>query len=217
MAKQSRLYAATKKKLRIILRKYNIFFNFNFPLILILGYYLYAEASNPASPGDKSRLLSKPFPATQGRCLTFWYHMYGSGIGQLNVILEKIKGGVPQTVWSKSGQQGNEWKRAQVTLESDSKYKASHNTLQGTYMRLLGDIDFIFSCQAQFLTCSVVSRVFGSLTRVFGSLTRVFGSLTRVFGSLTRDLFSCHFPYLLTTVLSSLSFCLPFLYPIDCI
>ena len=91
-------------------------------MLTIPGNYLYVEASSPAQEGDKARLLSKQFPATAGRCLSFWYHMYGESTGTLNVYL-KEKDGKSTLAWSKSGDQGDQWKEAKLTLESNLDYK----------------------------------------------------------------------------------------------
>ena len=78
--------------------------------------------------GAKAKLLSRTFPATGGRCLTFWYHMYGEGMGQLNVYIKPVTGSL-RNVWSLSGDQGDEWKMAQVTLISDSsEYQVNSGT-----------------------------------------------------------------------------------------
>lgn len=69
--------------------------------------------------GEKARLISRTFPPTGGRCLTFWYHMYGSSMGELNVYNKPVTGSL-RKVWSLSGDQGNDWKMAQVTLDSNS-------------------------------------------------------------------------------------------------
>ena len=70
--------------------------------------------------GEKARLLSRTFPSTSGRCLTFWYHMYGSGMGELNVYVKPTKGAPMTKVWSLNGDKGDEWKMAQVTLISSA-------------------------------------------------------------------------------------------------
>ena len=70
--------------------------------------------------GLKARLLSRTFPSTSGRCLTFWYHMYGSGMGELNVYVKPAKAAAMTKVWSLNGDQGDEWKMAQVTLISSA-------------------------------------------------------------------------------------------------
>ena len=91
------------------------------------GKYLYVEASSPAQDGDKGRLLSNQFPATAGRCLSFWYHMYGSSTGTLNVyILDKDDKST--LVWSKSGEQGDKWIQAKVSLASSLSYQVRRRT-----------------------------------------------------------------------------------------
>ena len=42
--------------------------------------------------------------------MTFYYHMYGSTIGELNVYNNGSK------VWSRKGPQGNQWYKATVKL-----------------------------------------------------------------------------------------------------
>lgn len=86
------------------------------------GSYLYVEASSPAQEGDQARLLSEQFTATQGRCLSFWYHMYGSSTGTLNVLILD-KDGTSNLAWSKSGDQGDQWREAKLTLESKVEFK----------------------------------------------------------------------------------------------
>ena len=86
------------------------------------GSYLYVEASSPAQEGDQAKLLSEQFPATAGRCLSFWYHMYGSSTGTLNVHIMD-KDGKSTLVWSKSGDLGNQWREAKLTLENKVEYK----------------------------------------------------------------------------------------------
>lgn len=88
---------------------------------LFSGFYLYAEASSPASTGNKARLLSKEFPATEGRCLSFWYHMYGVGMGSLNVILEDANG--EHQIWKEFGNKGNKWHLGHVTVDSNITHK----------------------------------------------------------------------------------------------
>lgn len=59
---------------------------------LVLGYYMYIEASRPRVQGDKARLLSPLFNVTSARgpkgsgrigyCVAFYYHMKGKHIGE---------------------------------------------------------------------------------------------------------------------------------------
>ncbi|KAF3848793.1 hypothetical protein F7725_015290 [Dissostichus mawsoni] len=73
-------------------------------------YYLHMEAS-PMLPGQSVRLLSRPLRGSRGpQCLSFYYHMYGSGTGQLSVHLHKD--GEDALLWKLSGEQSVAWLRA---------------------------------------------------------------------------------------------------------
>ena len=96
-----------------------------------LGYYLYAETSGILK-GDQAQLVSLTFPATKGRCMTFWYHMYGSGMGDLNVYVNI--NGTKHKVWTMSGDQGDEWKMARVTLVSKG-YPYQVNTTYKSFFK----------------------------------------------------------------------------------
>lgn len=86
------------------------------------GFYMYTEASSPRQTGDKARLespLQQPTPG--GKCLEFWYHMFGSTMGSLVVY---VKNNVQKSqIWKKSGNQGNLWLKARVTLKSAGNFK----------------------------------------------------------------------------------------------
>ena len=92
--------------------------------IVFLGYYLYFEASSPAKQGDTACFhSSKDFAAGSCYRLTFWYHMLGSAMGKLSVQIKNNGGGSTRTVFEKSGQQGDKWLQANVTVTSSSSYK----------------------------------------------------------------------------------------------
>ena len=56
------------------------------------GSYVFIEASQPRVAGDRAILNSPSFKA-DGQCkLNFWYHMYGSGIADLNLHLVNESG-----------------------------------------------------------------------------------------------------------------------------
>ena len=78
------------------------------------GYYVYIETSSPRNSGDKARLLG---PAVNGNgqpmCFTFWYNMFGDHVAALNILTKKGST-LSSPIWTKSGQQGNTWKQAQV-------------------------------------------------------------------------------------------------------
>ncbi|XP_071486327.1 MAM and LDL-receptor class A domain-containing protein 1-like [Diadema antillarum] len=75
------------------------------------GYYMYIESSSPQVLGDEARLWTPSYPAAGGHCVEFYYHMYGSSIGTLNVYVVQSGGSVSQSLpaWSRSADQGNEW------------------------------------------------------------------------------------------------------------
>ncbi|KAI8780792.1 MAM and LDL-receptor class A domain-containing protein 2, partial [Biomphalaria glabrata] len=81
------------------------------------GHYMYIETSNPRVPGDVARMLTPVYPATDGRCLKYWYHMYGSSMGTLAVYLRDVRGN-DLLLDNKVGNFGNQWLLAQVDLIS---------------------------------------------------------------------------------------------------
>ncbi|XP_046856288.1 uncharacterized protein LOC124449412 [Xenia sp. Carnegie-2017] len=83
----------------------------------IYGKYFFIETSQ--KQGDKAWLVSRSFFNSR-KCLTFYYHMYGNNIGSLNVY-RKIYGN-KYKFWSKSGNQGNSWFKAQVNVVNSLKY-----------------------------------------------------------------------------------------------
>jgi len=84
---------------------------------------MFIETSNPRNPNDKAHLESEEFQPTgaSGRCLKFWYHMYGSTIGSLNVWMSS--NGSTGMIWSLSGDQKNQWKYAQAPVSSKNVYQ----------------------------------------------------------------------------------------------
>ena len=77
-----------------------------------LGNYLFIETSSPRKQGDNAK-LELSVPASGPRCLTFFYHMYGSSMGSLNVFDGN------KNVFTKTGDQGNNWFKAEVTIMSN--------------------------------------------------------------------------------------------------
>lgn len=74
-------------------------------------------------PGQSVRLLSRPLRGSRGpQCLHFYYHMYGSGTGQLKVHLSKD--GEDVLLWQRSGEQSIAWLRATAEYQCDSQHQA---------------------------------------------------------------------------------------------
>ncbi|XP_034752682.1 MAM domain-containing protein 2-like [Etheostoma cragini] len=98
-----------------------------------LGYYLHMEAS-PMLPGQRVRLLSRPLRGSRGlQCLRFYYHMYGSGTGQLSVQLHR--NGEDALLWQLSGEQSIAWLRATVEYQSDSQHQIVFEATRGSSVR----------------------------------------------------------------------------------
>ena len=76
---------------------------------LLTGLYFYFDAL-PFVFGDNAKLTFALPRNDSSYCLTFYYHMHGSGIETLNVYSGNNK------VFTKSGNQGNYWKRAMRTV-----------------------------------------------------------------------------------------------------
>ncbi|MHC5110757.1 MAG: S8 family serine peptidase [Planctomycetota bacterium] len=81
------------------------------------GYYMYTETSGPLAPGN-SAILEGPcidLSAEVIASLRFWYHMYGSGVGSLDVEIS-TDCATWTNVWSLSGYQGSSWYEGEVDL-----------------------------------------------------------------------------------------------------
>ncbi|KAM4634399.1 MAM domain-containing protein 2-like [Polymixia lowei] len=98
-----------------------------------LGYYMHIEAS-PMLPGQNVRLLSRPLRGSRGpQCLRFYYHMYGSGTGQLSVHLDK--GSDDVLLWQRSGEQSIAWLRATVEYQCDLQHQIVFEATRGSSVR----------------------------------------------------------------------------------
>lgn len=97
--------------------------------VCISGHYMYIETSAPRKQGDKARLLSEDFAPTtsSGRCLKFWYHMYGATIGTLRILVKTGPGNQSETaIWELSGNFGNQWYSGQAPVTSGVMYQVTH-------------------------------------------------------------------------------------------
>ena len=75
---------------------------------------MYIETSSPRVAGDNAK-LQLSVPGNGGlSCLEFYYHMYGDTMGTLTVFSGS---GV---VFSASGNHGNTWIHAKITIHFDS-------------------------------------------------------------------------------------------------
>ena len=85
---------------------------------------MYIETSGRRVRGDKAKLNSPLMNFTGHMCLEFFYHMYGSSIGTLSVI---INGST--TVFSVTGNQGKEWLENRTTLSLFGMYMVRHSSM----------------------------------------------------------------------------------------
>ncbi|KAJ7393860.1 hypothetical protein OS493_003527 [Desmophyllum pertusum] len=74
------------------------------------GSYLYIEASHPRTEDDVAILSFSGTNSKPVVCLTFYYHMYGNDINELYLYNRG------KNVWRMSGDQGDEWKKAQIII-----------------------------------------------------------------------------------------------------
>ena len=87
------------------------------------GWYLYIETSYPRVPNDTARLVSARVPSTNGKCLQFWYHMYGDHVDNLTVYMKTGSRMTP--LWQKQGTQGDRWRHGLVNIVSSQMFQVS--------------------------------------------------------------------------------------------
>ncbi|XP_055957690.1 MAM and LDL-receptor class A domain-containing protein 1-like [Patella vulgata] len=115
---------------------------------LSTGFFMYIEASSPRKRGDKAQILSpvlSPTSASDNCYFTLYYHMYGSGTGNLSVSTWNQIGGLQQQLWKKQGNNGDFWERKTLSLISNVDYQV---VIEGTVGSYNGDIaidDTVFS------------------------------------------------------------------------
>ncbi|MEX0323003.1 MAG: M12 family metallo-peptidase [Puniceicoccaceae bacterium] len=118
------------------------------------GNYLLVEAT-----GNRNSYawLDSPLFSVDGKSgaeFSFWYHMYGSGMGTLAVDLYVDGSLAAQDIWSRSGQQSNnsnDWNEATIILDAwlpastvQLRFRADVNT-SGQSDMCLDDVSFVTS------------------------------------------------------------------------
>jgi len=94
----------------------------------VTGSFAYINSGSPRRPQDKAHLVSNEFQATDANnplCLRFWTHMFGSGIGELNVYIRTIGGtsDPDKKIWGLIGDAGNNWYMGQAPVASSRPFK----------------------------------------------------------------------------------------------
>ncbi|VDI23995.1 Hypothetical predicted protein, partial [Mytilus galloprovincialis] len=92
------------------------------------GHYIYLEGYN-ITKGEKSNLTSNIITTVDGVCFTFWYHMYGSGMGTLNVYTESKN--ITKRRWSQTGNQKNLWKFVNLDISNSEPYRIIFEGVRG--------------------------------------------------------------------------------------
>ena len=90
------------------------------------GHFLFLETSLPRQPNDTARIISPVFApvTTSAQCrFRFWYHMYGMDVASLNVYTRTYVDGPLTQIWSQHGEIGDQWLRANVTLQSSLPFQ----------------------------------------------------------------------------------------------
>ena len=87
----------------------------------LAGKYIYIETSSWGVQDDKAYLVSPQVNGT--RCLKFSYHMYGASMGSL--IVYQNMGSQMMELFKKSGNQGNQWKKAELQINNGNRYSVS--------------------------------------------------------------------------------------------
>lgn len=76
-------------------------------------------------------------PSGKGACVQLWYHLYGQGVGTLNVY-QQSEGGQAALILSQTGDHGRMWRFTQASLlPREQPYKVRHKS-QATAKRSAG-------------------------------------------------------------------------------
>lgn len=97
--------------------------------------YLYIESSSPNYPAKVANLISPCFDLSSlnDPLLSFYYHMYGADMGTLN-LQYSINGSNWTTIWSRTGDQGDEWFKQVIDLssfQSANEFRLRFNGITG--------------------------------------------------------------------------------------
>lgn len=82
------------------------------------GHYMYIEASGKAN-GLKATLISPKYRGLTAQCLSFYYHMYGSHVGNLNVYTTTDLEDELNSAWRAYGNQGNVWIKSTMSIPQE--------------------------------------------------------------------------------------------------
>ncbi|KAM7441914.1 hypothetical protein ABFA07_009132 [Porites harrisoni] len=95
------------------------------------GSYIYLNAANQLS-GHRGELISKQFPGDTAKCLQFWYHMYGNGMGSFRVFITRGKKGRRWELFRKVGNRGSNWQYKGVNVKKHKRNRPFKLIFEGT-------------------------------------------------------------------------------------
>lgn len=92
---------------------------------------MYIESSYPQNKGDLARLLTQKFDKGV-YCLDFYYHMWGSTIGTLNILTKSETGVFSAPFWTRNKNYGDEWNLAQMSVKTTENFQIVFEGIVGT-------------------------------------------------------------------------------------
>jgi hypothetical protein len=147
------------------------------------GIYIYTETSNPVTGGDVALLESQCLDITGIGAIdvSFWFHMFGPNIGTLE--LQGLEGSTWNTFWTLSGDQGDIWTQAFVTVPTAGglqklRFRAEVSTVGNAYQNdfALDDIQLTASASEVQLSIDMfLEGPFNSGTGLMDDALRVAG------------------------------------------
>ncbi|XP_072182120.1 MAM and LDL-receptor class A domain-containing protein 1-like [Diadema setosum] len=95
-----------------------------------LGMFAYVSTVREAD--EVAQLLSAYYSATSSECFTFWYHVYGNGIGKLQVVVYDIISEIETIIWEQYGHDEYEWHYARASVSALHNYRIILRATLGT-------------------------------------------------------------------------------------
>ena len=127
----------------------------------VTGHYLYMETSI-GSQGDMANLTSPLFkPNSAILCFNFYYHMFGTNVGNLSVLYHAAGSKTMTVLYSKTGNQGIFWLRgsAKLPINKQNYHLIVAGTRGNGFQGDIGLDDFSFN------NCTQVSRELENMQR----------------------------------------------------
>lgn len=134
--------------------------------------YIYMESSSP-NYSSKTAILTSPcrdLSGTSSPSVNFRYHMYGaSNMGTLRLQVSTNGGSSWTTIWSRTGNQGNSWLYASVSLSSyrSSNVRFRFNGTTGTTWQGDMAVDYFRIANAESAAVETASVEAGAFLEVF--------------------------------------------------